>query len=342
MAGGRMPGCPGVVGLVVFLATLLVPTVESAAEEPELFRPGETSADVFFRSFYGGSGQGTETVKREETREVTTTVEEEIPTTRTVRTEPTEDSPFSETIEIAGPPRIERREVTTQETFTRSVEQERGIFDGISAGGGIGLNHFFDGNRSDGGLFGLGVDYSVGSGHDPIHSLNANVIVRKPIVLSRGRTRVEAAPYAMLGGGVQLGRESLATAHVGAGIEVRVASRVGVFADAGWTLHDAKQNWGTVRTGIRIAFGGRKAKPPAEILTPPSLPPTGLADPAPIATEPRDASTPTPEARRRDSPPTRATPSIPSVESPSSPSKAPSSRIDPTEFWSEIDPVKKL
>jgi hypothetical protein len=274
--------------------------------KPRLFQERETTLDGFFQSLFGGSGQGTEKIKTTEIRKRTVTVKERVETTRLVTPEPTEEDPDPEP-EIVRESEVVTREVVVEEPVMRMMTRERGLFDNTAPGGGVGVNHFR-------GPVGVGADYSVLAGHEATHSVNVNVIVRKPIVLSNGTNPIEMAPYLFAGGGLQIGSETLPTAHAGGGVDVRFNQQFGLFADAKWTVHDSQQNWGSFRTGIRIVLGSAAretggleptreqlglAPPPPRV-----LPETTVPDaPVEISTEPtrpaggttRPAETPAPE-----------------------------------------------
>jgi hypothetical protein len=81
-----------------------------------------------------------------------------------------------------------------------------------------------------------------------IHAFTASVVIRYPIQSAC------IAPYILAGGGVHADSETQGTAHLGAGIDIRLMkwSCAGFFADARYTWADDTDNYTIVRAGFRI------------------------------------------------------------------------------------------
>lgn len=116
------------------------------------------------------------------------------------------------------------------------------------SGGGAGASYFFAR------YFGVGVDANwFGGGPDDavLHQLTGNLILRYPIEF----TSCGIAPYVFGGGGEILDGKHTSLFDAGAGLEVRLTPRFGVFADwrYNFTSND-RGNLDTTRAGIRFAF----------------------------------------------------------------------------------------
>ncbi|MEI7957665.1 MAG: hypothetical protein WCI40_01035 [Verrucomicrobiota bacterium] len=120
------------------------------------------------------------------------------------------------------------------------------------SGGGVGADFFFQR------YFGVGVEGNWWNGAQPetkkgvVSQVAANVSLRYPMEF----TSFGVAPYIFGGGGVALSAHDCGFPDVGAGVEVRVTPRVGVFADWRWNFMagDAKNDVNTTRTGVRFVF----------------------------------------------------------------------------------------
>ena len=109
-------------------------------------------------------------------------------------------------------------------------------------GGGFGLGYFFTewlGTR--------GRAYWW-DGDGAVTSLNADVIVRAPI------QSLCVAPYAYGGLGGAFNGDNQFTQHLGAGLELRLTGRVGVFADYSYNFGDKTTDWNLYSIGMRILF----------------------------------------------------------------------------------------
>jgi outer membrane protein W len=111
-----------------------------------------------------------------------------------------------------------------------------------SFGGGIALNYFFTEN------VGLEGSYSAFGTDSVVHQLSGSVILRLPI------KSICLAPYALAGGSYHTDGVNQGTWHVGAGLDYRFASCVGIFADAQYNWAQDTTDYTTVRTGVRFGF----------------------------------------------------------------------------------------
>ncbi len=122
-------------------------------------------------------------------------------------------------------------------------------------GGGLGLNYFF--TR----YIGLGVDASANNlfrdkkgnnKHDGVFNSTGSLIFRYPLELGS----LCLAPYALGGGGVQTGAGStLGSVHAGAGVELRVTPKLGIYSEGRYTWtteHDEEST--QARIGVRFVF----------------------------------------------------------------------------------------
>jgi hypothetical protein len=212
---------------------------------PAFFPANETNIETFFVAFVGGSGN--DTVPRTRVVERERTVGETVEVPRTVSIF---DGIGFRTENVVETRTIERS-ITEREQV--SFQQDIGLYDDYALGGGLGVNHFA-------GHWGIGGEFASLSGHTPIYSLNASLTYRHPLVVHCFGKPLGVAPYAFAGIGGQFGDEDLFTSHVGAGVEVRCSPGIGVFADARWTCGGGDDNWATIRTGVRVSFGGRAEK----------------------------------------------------------------------------------
>jgi len=139
------------------------------------------------------------------------------------------------------------------------------------SGGGVGANFFFAR------YFGLGVEGNWWTGttdgitqkeHDAIlvkggtiptqfgkdlaSQATANVILRYPMEF----TTFGLAPYIFGGGGAAFGDNTTGFPDVGAGMEVRLAPHVGIFADWRWNfmVGPNRNDVNTTRAGLRFVF----------------------------------------------------------------------------------------
>ena len=62
------------------------------------------------------------------------------------------------------------------------------------------------------------------------------------------------APYGYGGLGGAFGDESQFTQHLGAGVELRLTGRVGVFADYSYNFGDETTDWNLYTVGMRLLF----------------------------------------------------------------------------------------
>lgn len=110
-------------------------------------------------------------------------------------------------------------------------------------GVGAGVNYFFTRN------LGISADaYSEDTEDTAIDSASVSFIYRCPLGQSG------FAPYAYGGGGRNFENVRTWFAQLGAGIEYRFSSRMGMFLDARWVLPDETKYYGVGRLGMRFAF----------------------------------------------------------------------------------------
>ena len=119
-------------------------------------------------------------------------------------------------------------------------------------GGGLGANFFFAR------YLGIGVEQDLvgrsgsgGSSGGTVWSTLGNAYLRYPIC------SLNLAPYAMVGGGAGYGNKisGHGLGHVGAGLEYRATSHVGIFTDARYLYSNVEPKGGAlVRIGLRYAF----------------------------------------------------------------------------------------
>ncbi len=111
-----------------------------------------------------------------------------------------------------------------------------------SLGGGIALNYFFTEN------VGLEGSYTAFGTDSVIHQVSGSLLLRLPI------KSICLAPYAILGGSLHSDGVNQATYHLGAGVDYRFASCVGIFADGQYNWADDTTDYVTVRGGVRFGF----------------------------------------------------------------------------------------
>lgn len=112
-------------------------------------------------------------------------------------------------------------------------------------GAGLGINYFF--TRFMGiGADAFGIDNR--NGDDIVDAANASFILRLPIDVAH------LAPYAFGGGGHQWEGPDTWTAHVGAGLEVRLNRHTGIFIDGRHVFVDKGSEYALIRSGLRFAF----------------------------------------------------------------------------------------
>ena len=82
--------------------------------------------------------------------------------------------------------------------------------------------------------------------------VTANLILRYPMEF----TSFGVAPYVFGGGGALFSDQSCGFSDVGAGVEVRLTSQVGIFTDWRWNFMtgDNRNDVSTTRAGVRFVF----------------------------------------------------------------------------------------
>jgi hypothetical protein len=119
--------------------------------------------------------------------------------------------------------------------------------DRYGGGGGLGVNYFF--TR----YVGVGVDGDVNSTYHGLWDVTGKVIFRYPLELGR----FCMAPYIFGGGGVQADGITVGTGVAGGGLDFRVSSHVGIFAEGRYTWGSSnfrEEDNAQARLGLRIAF----------------------------------------------------------------------------------------
>lgn len=149
-------------------------------------------------------------------------------------------APQEFTIDLAGAYGVGKEKFN--DTFDRSMRQDEGGSSG-KWGASVGVNYFI--TR----CFGIGLDaHGLDNKNDFVDATSASAILRLPV----GRL----APYVFGGAGkIFEGRDSW-TAHVGAGLEVRLNARTGIFVDGRHIFleKDNTSDFALLRSGLRFAF----------------------------------------------------------------------------------------
>ena len=139
-----------------------------------------------------------------------------------------------------------------------SSGNREGLFDTPrrGGGGGLGVNYFFIR------YLGIGVDGDIDSAHHELWNTTAKLIVRVPFDFGG----LCLAPYVFTGGGgafasSQYGNDSasVATYMLGGGLEYRITSFIGIFAEGRYTFAADSASHPDLsaasgRFGVRISF----------------------------------------------------------------------------------------
>ena len=151
--------------------------------------------------------------------------------------------------------------VTTDSSYFKAQELQLDLFysynDGVRGGdhyfndrngGGVGVNYFF--TR----YLGAGVEgnwFEGGPNDAVLHQVSGSLIARLPIE----NCRLHVAPYVFVGGSEVWDGKQTSLLNAGAGAELRLTPRFGVFADwrYGFTM-GSSNNIDTTRAGIRFTF----------------------------------------------------------------------------------------
>lgn len=117
---------------------------------------------------------------------------------------------------------------------------------GEGYGGGLALTYFFHRN------FGVTIDGNLTESDtaDTVWQASAGFIARYPFEVAN----LCLSPYAKLTGGVQSEDGTNPFIAVGAGLEWRVSSRVGLFGEGTYGFVDDSADFVTVRAGLRLVF----------------------------------------------------------------------------------------
>lgn len=120
--------------------------------------------------------------------------------------------------------------------------------------GGIGDQDGFGGGFSVGYMFayyvGARLDVNFSSVEEAQTNIGGDVIVRYPFPEAR------VAPYALVGGGVQVNDGSHGFFRVGGGIEWRITPHFGVFSEGSyaWVSQDSTSQNLTIKAGLRYIY----------------------------------------------------------------------------------------
>ena len=113
-------------------------------------------------------------------------------------------------------------------------------------GGGLGVNYYFMK------YVGIGVDGNVlDGGANGVWNTTGSLLLRYPIEL----TNLGIAPYAILGGGVQMDGTTSGTYHAGGGLEFRIIKqKLGLYTEGRYTWASQNNDSAQVRAGVRFVF----------------------------------------------------------------------------------------
>jgi len=207
-------------------------------EEPIEFREHEFQWSVFG---LGGFGENDERVNEVRTEKTARTITENriayVPVTIIVGYRPRFVGgvrtivPIFQTVlrQVVIPTRREIME-------TRKVRRSKEVTS-IQGFGGAGIESKYFLTRN----IGIGLTAELASGHTDITTLKATVTARFPMGSN--------APYVYGGAGTMFDHETKAIGIVGLGLEHRLTSRSGIFADAGWLFND-DENAAVFRVGF--------------------------------------------------------------------------------------------
>jgi hypothetical protein len=130
---------------------------------------------------------------------------------------------------------------TTFDLFaSEKVQNNEGFFEG-NLGIGVGVNRFFTPN------FGVGLDTRLEKLDWP-NQLNVSLLGRYPI------EKWGIAPYGMLGFGRQFLDNHQWMFHFGGGVDYRLNTRTGLFADVRWNMPEESRDFALWRFGLRLQF----------------------------------------------------------------------------------------
>lgn len=129
------------------------------------------------------------------------------------------------------------------ETFaTYSAKNPKKSLDNGNYGGGVGISYFLYRN------LGVAVDtYLENISGSTIDNLSGSFILRLPIETLR------TAPYALAGLGYNFEVDQYSY-HAGAGLELRLRKKIGLFVDARYVLNDKIEDNLLVRSGLKFVF----------------------------------------------------------------------------------------
>ncbi|MEO5803607.1 MAG: hypothetical protein ABIR24_08750 [Verrucomicrobiota bacterium] len=146
------------------------------------------------------------------------------------------------TIDLAGAYGVGKAKFN--DTFDRSLRRDQFGRSG-KFGASVGANYFITRN------FGIGADaWGLDNNGGLVDATSGSLILRLPIDVAH------LAPYVFGGGGRIFEGPDSWTAHVGAGLEVRLNPRTGIFIDGRHIFleKDHTSDFALIRSGLRFAF----------------------------------------------------------------------------------------
>lgn len=235
--------------LIIGTAAAMFAVVSTQAQESDTtvtIPPGRTVVEVA----PGAEAEITTDAPRVEVSDETTLIQEPAGAYRTSEA-PAWGDRFRYDDDAAGDELYPDQEFTIDlfAAYADQKEKFNDTFDESLRGGrfgaGLGVNYFFTRNLGIG-ADAFGIDNN--DGDDIVDAANASLIFRLPIDVAH------LAPYAFGGGGRQWEGRDTWTAHVGAGLEVRLNRHTGIFLDGRHVFTDEGGDYALIRSGLRFAF----------------------------------------------------------------------------------------
>ncbi len=160
------------------------------------------------------------------------------------------------TVALAGHPMTApagKKTIIPQEACFGETELQLDIYGAYSTtdsshgsgfGGGIGINYYFTRN------FGVGLDATLVEGDTgEVFQGTVNLLARYPFELGH----ICLAPYAKVGGGVEVDGSPEGILSVGGGIEWRITPRMGVFGEGSYNFAH-ENDYTQIKAGLRFVF----------------------------------------------------------------------------------------
>lgn len=160
-------------------------------------------------------------------------------------------------VAFAGQPVVEssKKTVIPEEPCFGETELQLDVFGAYTSvdgahedgwGGGVGINYYFQR------YIGIGADYTVTDGEgQELHQINGHLLFRYPIDTGS----LCLAPYAKLGGGYQVNGSDDWVYGAGAGLEVRITPRFGIFGEGGYYWSGSEDaDYAQAKAGVRFVF----------------------------------------------------------------------------------------